>query len=218
MCGSAPRSASARSILLESTYEIDVHARVASYFGPSANISAQGRDDIDVQVRGPTLSAEVKYLMGKRNDYPQIDKDWSGFLLRLTGANNELERNAWVVFLPSIELYRVTDCVSVPKGHGAQYSMRDYAPLCPFAEPIKYKSSETSKLDWRSPIERLQVITMPGGKDVRVDMVGSPKDPLWAMVYTRLVLNTGETVVGAKHWTVDDVPIDPARRAGDDIP
>lgn len=203
--------------LLSEAFEIDLHARLASFFGPAATIAANGQEELDVVVSAPTLNAEVKYLMAKRNGYKDqiADKDWA-WLLGYTSANSNFERNAWVVFLPSVDLYSVTECISVPKGHGQQYSLQDFAPLCPFVEPCKYASSESHKLVWRSSIERLQAIVLPGGKAVRVDLIGSPNDYLWAMVYTRIVGEEGRTLPGVKVWDVDDTAISATRRAGDD--
>ncbi|CAG0978810.1 hypothetical protein PHYC_01651 [Phycisphaerales bacterium] len=202
--------------LLEATYEIDVHARLASFFGPAATIAAQGRGELDVVVSTPPLRAEVKYLMLKPPVYVAgiKEKDWPS-LLAVDPANGGFAQFAWVVFCPSARLYPVTRHISVPKA-GNRYSLANFAPLSPVVEPIMYRSSDNCKLEWRANSERVHVIHLPDGKCVRVDLIGSLTDFLWALVFTRLDGAESPSVAGAKAWTIDATLISPVRRAGDD--
>lgn len=171
--------------LLKATLEIDVHAKLAAFFGTTANIFAQGRGDIDVQVWAPTLAAEVKFLVGKRNAYKDVLWDWDE-LVKITNVNSKFGQRAWVVFLPKVAWFDFADCQSVKKPQGKRYNWKTIAPFLPFAEPHIRPTWAKEKLRWRDNPPRLAVIWMPGGKKVRVDVVGNPSDTLWAAVYTRL--------------------------------
>lgn len=55
-------------------------------------------------------------------------------------------------------------------------------------------------------LARVSIVKIPGGKKVRVDIVGDITDPLWCAVYTRMP--PGAThIPAADQFDADDVPI-----------
>ena len=170
---------------LEESKEIDLHWRLAAFFGTAVNVSANGPSEIDVVVNAPRLDAEVKYLVPGRSQQAGVQKDWD-WLLGLSNVNQNFTTSAWVVFFPTIDYYDFTECHSVKKPISAEYDWGDIAPFLPIAEPFMPPQGTMQKLKWRSHIERVNVIRLAGGKKVRTDIVGDPKDPLWAAVYTRI--------------------------------
>jgi hypothetical protein len=182
------RPSAERKQLLERTREIDLCARLADFFGPVAHLAAQGTDDIDLTVRGPTIRCEVKYFRPPAARWVDLQKDWD-WLLGVSSANDEFRKRAWVVFWPSAAsgMYRFTNCLSVSKGAGGDsFCLQDYAPFSPYAEPVLPKSSRNQRLRFKEP-SRLSIIKMPGGKRVRVDIVGQHTSPLWCAICTRTV-------------------------------
>jgi hypothetical protein len=181
------RTDTQKKALVRSTREIDLCARLASFFGPTAHLAAQGTNAIDLVVRGPTIRAEVKYVRPKASAWAEVVKDWN-WLLSANNVGEEFKKRAWVVFFPSIDLYRLTECISVPKNQGTQYSLEDYAPFTPFAEPEMPPNGSNQRLRYKTP-NRTSIIFVPGGRRVRVDIVGTIQDPIWCAIYTRVTPN-----------------------------
>jgi hypothetical protein len=184
--------------LLEDSKEIDLHWKLAAFFGNSVNIAANGTDEIDVYVRSPRLDAEVKYLVPGRSQHAGVLKDWN-WLLGLKNVNEDFTTSAWVVFLPNAGLYEFTECHSVTKPTGTDYAWNDVAMFLPFAEPFMPPAGTMQKLKWRKPIPRLSVMRMQGGKKVRADIVGDPQDAVWAVIYTRVARDEYRS----GNWPVD---------------
>ena len=197
------RSKKAKKDLLSETREIDLCARMASFFGPSAHLAAQGTDNVDLQIDGPTIRTEVKYFKKAQQFVGKLRKDWDR-PLAISNTNSEFSKRAWVVFWPSTKSFTFTNCLSVPKSHGAQYSYADYAPFLPYAEPELPPHGNNQRLKFRAP-PRSSLVVIPGGKKVRVDIVGRISDPLWCAIYTRVVGATG--IPQADHFRTDDAPI-----------
>jgi hypothetical protein len=170
--------------------EIDLCARLASFFGSVGHLAAQGTDDVDLMVKGPAIDAEVKYLCGRpwTNIVNGIEKgvkaDWD-WLLEGSSAGDAFRKRAWVVFWPSADFRRFPGCVSVSKSAGgSRFRNRDFAPFAPFAEPVMPPTGKNQRLQFKAP-DRLSVLKLHGGKRVRVDIVGTVYSPIWAAIYTR---------------------------------
>lgn len=183
------RSVADKKALLASTREIDLCSRLASFFGPVAHLAAQGTNDIDLVVAGPTIRAEVKYFRPPARQWASLRDDWD-WLLAVPNANDEFRKRAWVVFWPSVAsgMYTFTNCLSVTRSHGPQFSLDDFAPFAPYAEPEMPANGQNQRLRFKEP-DRLAILQIPNGKRVRVDIVGSHTSPLWCAIYTRTLLN-----------------------------
>lgn len=181
--------------LIAATREIDLCARLASFFGPVAHLAAQGTSDIDLQIDAPTIRAEVKFFKSPARAWNNYRADWD-WLLAANNVGNEFSKRAWILFLPSIDLRRFASCVSVSKSHGSAFSLNDFAPFSPFVEAIPTASGSSQRLAYKaiSSVNRESIIKMPGGKRVRVELVGSQNHPIWAVIYTRVV---GKPSVGS---------------------
>lgn len=191
--------------LLERTREIDLCARLADFFGPSAHLAAQGTDDIDLLVYGPTIKAEVKYLIGHKNSWANVKEDWDWLAQDATNAGNEFSKWAWLVFWPTIEQYRFTACQTVTRDHGTQYSSEGYAPFVTYVEPRMPPTGANQQLHFQATPPRVGYISMHGGKTVRVDIIGDTKHPLWCALYTRC-LSTA-VPAGATRVAINNTPI-----------
>lgn len=181
-----------KKAILAGVREIDLCARLSSFFGPVANLAAQGTDDVDLIVKGPTIRAEVKYLappaiswLGVNNSGVIADWNW---LLNCANVGDEFKKRAWIVFWPSISLYKFTHCLSVTRSHGAQFANCDFAPFTPYVEPEMPPHGANQRLKFKIP-NTLSILALPGGKRVRVDIVGGVHAPIWAAIYTRTLPN-----------------------------
>jgi hypothetical protein len=203
------RSVALKKELLRQTREIDLCARLAGFFGPTAQIAAQGmtgKKKVDLVVNGPTIRAEVKYFKDAQSFDGKIKRDWE-WMLATANTNKEFDKRCWVVFWPSAaaDMFTFTNCLSVPKSHGAQYACSDYAPFIPFVEPFLPPNGNLQHLRFRVP-PRESLIKIPGGKKVRVDIVGDTTDPLWCSIYSRMP--PGEThITEANQYTASPEPI-----------
>jgi len=189
--------------ILTDTREIDLCSRLASFFGPVAHLAAQGTDDIDLVIDAPTIRAEVKYFKPTRAFSGQITHDWE-WLLATSNTNKEFKKRVWAVFWPSADLFTFPGCLTVTKGHGTQFSPKDFAPFLPYAEAEMPKNGNNQRLRFKKPPQK-SLITIPGGKRVRVDIVGFHGDPLWCAIYSRVV---GASGIPLEHqFPVNDTPI-----------
>lgn len=205
-----------RQILID-LREIDLCAMLAGFFGRSGHLAAQGVASsaaADVEIYGPTIRCEVKYFRpvsgsggaSQSRPWAQLSRDWE-WLTNPTNNGQEFKKRAWVVFWPSTRMFKFTQCLSVPKTQGTQYSSSDFAPFVPYAIPKMPTKGVNQRLQFRSPPDRDAIIQLPGGKRVRCELVGAPTHPLWAAVYTRL---TPTDVAGLQELPlhrVDGVPI-----------
>ncbi len=191
--------------LLEGTREIDICARLADYFGPSAHLAAQGTSDIDLLVYGPTIKAEVKYLIRHINPWGDVLKDWN-WLLGATNAGGEFGRWAWLVFWPSVALYKLTACQTVSRDQDQRYSLGGFAPFVTYTEPRLPPNGVNQQLFFKTTPPRLSFVSFKGGKTVRVELVGDPKHPLWCALYTRCL--SADVPSGAHITRIDDLAID----------
>jgi hypothetical protein len=204
------RSIADKKALLTEAREIDLCARLGSFFGPVAHLAAQGQvgpNVIDLQITAPTIRAEVKYFRPPARAWDQLTHDWD-WLLATSNNGEEFRKRAWVVFWPSTSsgMFTFTNCLSVPKSHGTQYSSQDFAPFTPYAEPEMPPNGVNQRLRFRVP-SRVSVIDMPDGKAVRVDIVGACTHPLWAAVYTRLTSNDAAAIPGVTRLAISNTPI-----------
>ena len=181
------RSHADKRAYLREVNEIALCARVADYFGSTARIYAQGVSKIDIEVAGPTISAEVKYFRPPARSWASLQRDWN-WLLGLSNTNQDFRKRAWLVFWPSSAsgMFTFTNCLSVTRGHGAQYSLSDFAPFSPYAQPAMPNQGLNQKLEFKQP-SPVTILEIPGGKAVRVDIVGATTHPIWCAVYTRVV-------------------------------
>ncbi len=173
--------------LLEETREIDLCARVASFFGPTAHLAAQGNSDVDVVVTAPRLNIEVKYVRRKCSQWSEIKKDWA-WLLEPTNVNKNFRKNFWVVFFPSTNLYDLTNCITVP------HDPTEHVPFRPVMEIGAYGNGSPKPI-FRVAPTRLAVTQVGDGKKkkrVRTDVIGSVDDPLWCVLYSRATDDAGD--------------------------
>lgn len=205
-----------RRILLD-LREIDLCALIARFFGASGHLAAQGvaaENAADIEVDGPTIRAEVKYFrpsgtskgQTQARAWGQLDGDWK-WLLSATNNGGEFGKRAWVVFWPSISIFRFTHCLSVPKSHGAQYCRADFAPFVPYAVPELPANGVNQRLVFRAEPDRTSVIQIPNGKRVRCDLIGYAEHPIWAAVYTRITPAEADSLSGLPVHVADNARI-----------
>jgi hypothetical protein len=182
------RSNTDKKGLLRETREIDLCAKMADFFGPVAHLAAQGiaaHVGPDLEIDGPTIRAEIKYFRPPARNWNNLVQDWE-WLLNTTNNGDEFKKRAWVIFWPSVasNMFTFTNCLSVAKSHNTQYSLLDFAPFAPYAEPEMPENGDNQRLAFKDA-EPSTLLMMPHGKRIRVDIIGSPTHPLWAAVYTR---------------------------------
>lgn len=198
--------------ILKAIREIDLCARLSSFFGPNGHLAAQGTNDVDLKVSGPTIRAEVKFLapptstwLAAGNTGVKADWDW---LLAVTNNGGEFKKRAWVVFWPSTNIYKFTQCLTVRRSHGSQFSLQDFAPFTPYAEPEMPPNGANQRLRFKKLAPpTLSVLALPGGKRVRVDIVGDSKALIWAAIYTRTVPGVSCEEDGCVPIQINDLPI-----------
>ena len=66
-----------KKLMLERTREIDLCSKLAEFFGPNAYLAAQGTNQIDLLVKGPTIQAEVKYFRPPARQWSNLTSDWN---------------------------------------------------------------------------------------------------------------------------------------------
>jgi len=144
------RSIPRKRKMIRAVREIDLCRYLASYFGHSATLAAQGTSEEDLKVKAPTIRAEVKYLRPPARNYSAVHKDWD-WLTRVSSSGDEFDKRAWVIFWPSArsDMHDFTNCVSVPKGHGSRYSLEDFAPFVPYAEPEMPQNGTNQRLAFK---------------------------------------------------------------------
>jgi len=181
-----------RDILL-STREIDLCGRVTDFFGRAGHLAAQGiarHRANDIEITGPTIRCEAKFYRPSRTGggliaQQWVDHDWQ-WLTEFENVNNEFNKRAWLVFWPSVDLFRFTQCLSITRSHGPRFCSNDFAPFMPFAEPRMPPHGVNQRLSYKNEITQVSRISVPGGRRVRCDIIGSPTHPLWATIYTRM--------------------------------
>lgn len=194
-----------RRAILRSAKEIDLCADLGKYFGVTSRLSAQGSDKADILNDGPPFKTEVKYLFPDRTNWNEVSADWE-WLLALTNVGQQFRRRALVWFWPSTALYRFTECLSVTRHHGHMYSQNDFAPFVPYVEPVMPPHGANQRLQFKAPAHQgPHGLQLPGGRRVRVDLVGACDHLLWAAVYTRLTPTEYDVVpAGDRHVLTDD--------------
>jgi len=181
--------------LVGKTTEIDLHARVGSFFGAPAFLSAQGRSAIDLIVDAPTIRAEVKFFRPPAKAWADLNGDWD-WLLSVTNNGREFRKRAWIVFWPGKSVALFTNCLTVTKSLGNNFAPADYAPFSPYVEPVMPKNGVNQRLAFKSEknILRLTLLRLPNGKRVLVEIVGSVNHPVWCAIYSRLTPNEANTL------------------------
>jgi hypothetical protein len=175
-----------RRSILSDTREIDLCARLGTYFGFSSRLNAQGSDEADVVTESPPFEIEVKYIFPGRTNWGELSADWE-WLRAFTNNGGLFRRRALIWFWPSIELYRVTQCISVTRDRTAAYSEERLAPFWPFMNVELPPHGANQRLMFAEPDHQgPHAIRLPNGRRVAIDIVGSVTHPLWASVYTRL--------------------------------
>lgn len=206
------RSVAQKKELLKSTLEIDLCGRLADFFGPVAHLAAQGADPgnaIDLKIDAPIIRAEVKYFRSPSRAWTgKLKRDWT-WLLNTANNGDEFRKRAWVVFWPSAssDMFTFTNCLSVPKSHGASYSLEDFAPFVPYAEPEIPANGENQRLKFRAEPPQSALIFMPHGKRVRCDVVGSHHHPLWCAIYTRVAPGDVAGLAALPRFHINNDPI-----------
>ncbi|MEQ1503196.1 MAG: hypothetical protein ABMB14_13245 [Myxococcota bacterium] len=209
------RSNKWKKAYLGSTREIDLCAGVKESFGPSAHLGAQSSKSlVDLDIRGPTIKAEVKYLRGRhawtsivKGNEKGIKKDWT-WLLGGTNTNDEFLKRAWIVFWPAISLFSFNECMSITRAHGTRYDLADIAPFIPITVRSINPTSGNQELAFVTSPSRVSLLVV-GGKRVRVDLVGGVGHPVWCAIYTRVTSAQG-TALGLPAGDVHTVTPGPA--------
>ena len=183
---------------------------MSSFFGSAGHLAAQGTTDVDLIVKGPTIRAEVKFLAPPSSNWlgvgsAGVKADWD-WLLDCANNGDEFRKRAWVVFWPSTSLHKFTQCLTVSRGAGTQFSLLDFAPFAPYAEPEMPANGINQRLIFKTP-SKLSLLALPGGKRVRVDIVGGTRAPVWAAVYTRTVPDASPEETACVPIQITDVPI-----------
>jgi hypothetical protein len=196
-----------RRKIIASTYEIDLCARIASLLGTSCSLAAQGRAARDLVNSAPVFDVEAKYLFNHRNPWEKVKGDWDWLLAR-SNTNRDFQKRAIIYFWPSTTLYTLTSCVTVPLGHGQQYSKNCFAPFLPYSEAEmpangNYQRLRFNDIESQGPFG----IQVPGGKRVRLDLVGARTHPIWCAVYTRMTPTEFNALPDIRQLNATDVPI-----------
>lgn len=193
---------------LKTLMEIDLCARLASFFGFTGLLSAQGRSEYDLIVKGPTIRAEVKY-MRPRVQWAQLKEDWD-WLLNTTNNGGEFKKRAWVLFVPSTkdDMHKFTNLTSVPRSHGDRYSLANFAPLVPVVEAEMPPTGRRQRLAFKNTVPQSALITFHGGKTVRLDVVGSKDHPMWCLLYTRVTSTANTSIPDTHKYRITDDAID----------
>lgn len=196
--------------ILGAIREIDLCASLSSFFGPTGHLAAQGTNDVDLIVSGPTIRTEVKFLAPPASNWltpgsAGVKADWD-WLLACANVGDEFKKRAWVIFWPSTHLCKFTQCLTVSRSMGTQFSLQDFAPFAPYAEPEMPPKGEKQRLKFKTP-PKLSVLELPGGKRVRVDIVGDSKALIWAAIYTRTVLNASPEENACSPIQINALPI-----------
>jgi hypothetical protein len=183
-----------RGLLLRKR-EIDFNSRLCMFFGTEASISAQGVKDSDLVISSPTLEVELKYCRPNAaqtqpvNSWNQvIEKDWK-WLLQRNAAGEVFKKSAWVVFFPSTDLFVCHQCFQVPVALHAkgQIDRSDYAP---FVEMVAPDPAQPTRLAYTQHAWERDVVLRRTGRGapirIRRQMVGSRKQPIWGLIFSRL--------------------------------
>jgi hypothetical protein len=186
---------SQKRTIIEKTAEIDLQARVGAFFGAPAFLSAQGRSERDLIVDAPTIRAEVKFFRPPAQAWAGLKGDWE-WLLSVTNNGREFRKRAWITFWPSRSIAKFTNCLSVTRSLGNKFAPADYAPFSTYVEPIMPKNGVNERLAFKSDkkIPRLTLLSLPHGKRVLVEIVGSVYHPVWCAIYSRLTPNEANTL------------------------
>jgi len=197
-----------RRSILSDTREIDLCARLSTYFGFSSRLNAQGRDEADVVTAAPPFEIEVKYLFPGRTNWGELSADWD-WLRTLTNNGGVFRRRALIWFWPSIELYRITQCISVTRDRPSAFSERCLAPLWPFVNVELPPHGANQRLVFAEPDHQgPHGVQLPNGRRFCIDIVGSVTHPLWASVYTRLTPKEYAELPEDRRVTLDSTAFD----------
>jgi hypothetical protein len=188
------KQAAIRTQVLVKKAEIDFNSRLALYFGPEASISAQGKRGLDLHLKAPVLDVEVKYLrrLEKKNQpvnkWPGVMKDWKWLLALSNENNNVFRQSAWVVFLPSIDLFPFHSNFQVPGTQLLNQVIPDpaFAPFLKIAEPDPNQPTQLRYCQVAFDRDVLLTTGTTKPKQVRRELVGNPKHSVWALVYSRV--------------------------------
>jgi hypothetical protein len=192
---------------MEETNEIDLCARIGGLLGTSCNLAANGSKERDLTNHAPVFEVEVKYLMPKRTNWPEVKADWD-WLLAVSNNNENFRKRAMVLFWPSTSLYKFTTCLSVTRDQGQSYSSSGFAPFAPYAEPEMPPNGQNQRLRFKNNIDTGPYgIQIPDGKRVRLDIVGAKTHPLWCAIYTRLTPDEYNLIPADNRLQVSNGPI-----------
>lgn len=162
--------------------EIDHCATMGAFFGKSALLAAQGSKEVDIRVPTPEIQAEVKYVRARKAKWEDVKKDWA-WLLTSTPADRE--KRAWFVFFPSTSLVpNFRECISISRGHGAQYALNDFEPFIHFVEPEMPANGQNQRLKWKAAHPTEGGITTVAGGQVKFEVIGARTHPVWCVMYT----------------------------------
>ncbi len=175
-----------RKKVLTGTNEIDLCARLGTFFRANYRLAAQGRGDADLITDSPPFKTEVKYILPGRTNWNQVRDDWNG-LRALSNNGQAFRKRALVWFWPSITLYKFTSCLSVTRDLNDKFSEAVLAPFWPYTNVVMPQFGKNQRIEFAEPRHQgPHGIQLPNGRRFRLDIVGNVTHPLWAVVFTRL--------------------------------
>lgn len=188
-----PKTKTIKSQILIEKGEIDFNSRLALFFGPEASISAQGKKGVDLHLESPILDVELKYLRKKPrqnqpvNSWAGVMKDWRWLMGLVNENGNVFRQSAWVVILPSVELFDFHSDFQVP-GNQQQNQQIPKATFAPFVELVEPDPVSPGHLRYCQGKWGRDVLLQKAGTKVliRREIVGNPKHPVWCMIFSRV--------------------------------
>ena len=131
-----------------------------------------------------------------------IQHDWH-WLLSLHNAGNEFKKSCLVFFLPGREILEFYQVCRIPK-NSSQYGEIDYAPFVRLVKP-----NNAGRLVYSNvPARDLFIRFSQGRLIVRRQMVGSPRFPVWALLFSRVGRNEFERLTSYSEREIDGAPFD----------
>jgi hypothetical protein len=175
-----------RRNLVTNTREIDLCSGMTRFFGPTAYLAAQGTNDADLIIDGPTAEVEVKWVRERKCSWAEYEKDWN-WLLGLANVNGNFRKKAFVAFWPNTDLYTLADTFQPPRDVDSNVKA-SLALALSFDPTVAYDING----------DQTVYTKLPQGKRVRADRVFGHTNAIWAVVYTRVTPEEYDRFAGVK--------------------
>lgn len=172
--------------------EIDLCARIASFFSPQADLAAQGSSKPDVISTNPSLQIEVKYFSGSYSlswNAPSSKKkpidDWM-WLTDNTLTPAVAQSRAFVIFWPPTAGSGLHNYLSFLPSVAPNYTVAELEPFRSYLVTNAPKIG--AKYQWLSfsPMPTNSVYALANGVTVSTNVIGNHASELWCVVYTRV--------------------------------